>query len=292
MSNANAVPSAIIKSPPIQLDPWTRDRQRAMTLSEFTYYVETEIEPSVAALYPTQQRNVRTVSQIFLHHTWRPTPATWNGYATILAMKSYYERQPWVDEQGHQHEGWTAGPHVFVAPDGIWLFTPLLQDGVGVAGHNAGTRHVEMVGDYDQAPPSGDILYWTVAVLALLHRAFRLRIETLGFHRDFSDKTCPGSAVSKTDMIADARAWLKNYETQSALRLIEHLRTVACAATNVPYTPGHALRTHAKAWSLGAALADEFEITRAGVTYAVQPFALGIVYCPKGRWTECTHATW
>lgn len=272
----------MITSPPIELSHWTRTTQRPMTLSEFTHYAQADLAGC----------NPRLISQIFLHHTWKPTIAEWRGYATILAMKTYYQRQLWTDAQGRQRQGWTAGPHIFVAPDGIWLFTDLNRDGIGVKGHNAGTRHVEMVGDYDQVPPTGDILHWTVAVLALLHRAFRLPLETLAFHRDVSTKTCPGSAVSKTDIIAHAHAWHNARQAETTMALHELLRQAAYNALDVPYTRSHALMACARAHALGAALTDEFEIQQAGITYVVQPFALGIVYCPKGRWADCAHVEW
>ena len=130
----------VIKEPPMEIIG------KCLTADEFVAYVE---QLSIPEPRPTR---------VFLHHTWKPTPETWHGYDTILAMKSYYERQPWTDLDGREHEGWTVGPHVFVAPDGIWLFSDLRYDGVGVYGHNYRSRHVEMVGNYDPAPPSGSIL--------------------------------------------------------------------------------------------------------------------------------------
>ena len=40
-------------------------------------------------------------------------------------------------------------------------------------------------------------------------------------------------------------------------------------------------------------LLDPTAFLRDGATIAtVKPFALGLVYCPKGRWAQCTHVEW
>lgn len=179
----------MIKSPPIPLDNWTAEKRRGMTPQEFEDHVSLMKFP----LMPTK---------LFLHHTWKPTPDTWRGMKTILAMKSYYEVQVWTDNEGRQHEGWTAGPHIFVAPDGIWLFSDLRLDGVGVSNHNYRSRHIEMVGDYDKAPPDGEVLHLTlVAAREMLKRMGQVP-EQLLFHRDYSTKTCPGRAVTKEWVVA------------------------------------------------------------------------------------------
>jgi len=267
-----------VKSPSIELAPFTRAYKRAMSLYEFANYLERETFPPV--------------HKVFLHHTWKPTPSSWDGYHTILAMKAYYERQLWNDAKGVLHEGWTAGPHIFVAPDGIWLFSDLHFDGVGVAGHNTSTRHVEMVGDYDNVEPTGDILVNTLGVLALLHRKFGLPPEHLGFHRDYSTKTCPGSAVSKNKIITQTLAWLNTYEAGLVLDRDKLLKTAAYSQVDIAYTPDHALMQYAHKHNLGAALDNEFEATINGQIYAVQSYALGLVLCPKGQWDKCTHVGW
>ena len=43
-----------------------------------------------------------------IHHTWKPTKETWAGQRSIDSLKKYYEKK-----------GWPAGPHIFVAEDGI-----------------------------------------------------------------------------------------------------------------------------------------------------------------------------
>lgn len=182
-----------IKSPPMQIDG------RVMSPSEFVAYIEGLEMPEPL---PTR---------FFLHHTWRPTRESWHGHSTILAMKRYYEQQLWRDAQGRLREGWTAGPHLFVADDGIWLFSDIRYDGVGVYGHNYRSRHLEMVGNYDERLPSGPTLRNTIVALGILHEKFGLDIRNLCFHRDFSSKSCPGWAVHKEWIIPQVERWIQEY---------------------------------------------------------------------------------
>ena len=132
----------IEEEPPIKEAPIEMDG-RVMNPVEFVRHVLSLEAPRP---HPTR---------VFLHHTWRPTPETWQGRATMAAMKAYYEQQIWEDAEGRRHEGWNAGPHLFIAQDGIWLFSDLRYDGVGVYGHNYRSRHIEMVGNYDEQLPTG-----------------------------------------------------------------------------------------------------------------------------------------
>jgi hypothetical protein len=153
-------------------------------------------------------------NRLCLHHTWRPTVKQWNGQQSILGLKEYYESK-----------GWSAAPHIFIAPDGIWLFTPLYDVGIHAGRGNATYQHkitkkkihgyiehawyrkfynlldysigIEMVGDYDHKKPKGKILDQTLFVLKTLKERLNLNHDAIHFHRDYSTKSCPGHAVTK-----------------------------------------------------------------------------------------------
>jgi len=162
---------------------------RCMTVAEFDKYIS-------ELAFPSKR------TSIFLHHTWRPTPETWAGKSTIEAMKRTYETYQWTDSSGRLHIGWTKGPHLFIAEDGIWLFYDITKDGWHAGGeNNVGSIGVEMVGNYDSALPSGKILSTTLGALAVLHRHLGLDPDKLRFHRDVSQKTCPGTKVTKSWII-------------------------------------------------------------------------------------------
>lgn len=148
-------------------------------------------------------------TQVVLHHTWRPTVAQWQGLTSMRGMQRYFAGL-----------GWTAAPHLFAAPDGIWLFTPLREIGVHAGRGNGSfskgwyTIGLEMVGDYDNARPSGAVWEHALAILGGL--ALRLKLppaQLLKFHRDYSTKTCPGRAVTPTWVVGEIEAWMKRNPT-------------------------------------------------------------------------------
>ncbi|MBC7255607.1 MAG: N-acetylmuramoyl-L-alanine amidase [Chloroflexi bacterium] len=262
-----AAEGGIIKEPPMEIDG------RVMTVEEFVAYVE-ELD------FPPPLPN-----RIFLHHTWKPTVESWRGRSTILAMKAYYERQLWYDSQGRLHEGWTAGPHIFVAPDGIWLFSDLRYDGVGVYGNNYRSRHVEMVGNYDQALPTGAVLENTIAVLGILHDRLGLDPKKLAFHRDFSTKSCPGWAVKKGWIIPQVEAWMEAYRRareaeESALR-----RALKRLLKDLLKSPNRqaALAQEAAQRGLLGPITDEIPMEIDDKGYIVQVFAEALVV-PANEW--------
>lgn len=149
-------------------------------------------------------------TSIVIHHTAKPTKAQWRGAASIAGLKRYYEGQ-----------GWPAAPHLFIAEDGIWLFTPMTDVGIhckegnatwvknGVKYHGYGgpagsilkeySLGIEVVGNYD-----GELWMGATksnALLAIKGLMLRLGIpkERVLFHRDFPTafKTCPGKAITK-----------------------------------------------------------------------------------------------
>jgi len=264
-----AMATDIIKEAPIEIDG------RCMTADEFVSYVE-------GLEFPTP-----TATRIFLHHTWKPTPDTWKGKSTILAMKDYYEKQQWTDSQGKVHEGWTAGPQLFVAQDGIWLFSDLRYDGVGVYGHNYRTRHLEMVGDYDNQTPSGAILQNTIAALGILHERLGLDITKLAFHRDFSSKTCPGKAVTKDWLIPQIEEWIAAYR-QSKTEETPTLRQSLTGMVQDLFKPTNsqaALAKAAAARGLLGAVTNEVPLEIGGKGYITQLFVEALLV-PVGQWNK------
>jgi hypothetical protein len=148
---------------------------------------------------------------LVLHNTAEPNLAQWvhsglgqtAGAQRVLNLNHYYKSD----------EGWHSGPHLFVAPDLIWVACDLTADGVHASCYNSESIGVEMAGDYaTEAFDSGDgakVRDNAVAALAILHKAIGISPDTLRFHkeciRDHHD--CPGRNVDKADVIARVKAW-------------------------------------------------------------------------------------
>lgn len=268
---ADAAPKAdeVIKEPPMEIDG------RMMSADEFVRYVE-DLE------FPKPLPN-----RIFLHHTWKPTLETWRGHSTIMAMKAYYEKQLWVDYQGRWHEGWNAGPHLFVADDGIWLFSDLRYDGVGAKGYNERSRHLEMVGNYDAVLPSGPMLANTIAALGILHERLGLDVRRLSFHRDVSSKTCPGTAVRKEWIIPQIQGWIEGYRNDHggapAQPLLRDILTRQVQKQLVGVNPDATLAKASSARGHLGAITHETRIAVGAQRYVAQIFAEALIV-PEGDW--------
>lgn len=124
--------------------------------------------------------------KLVIHHTWKPKKEKWAGKKTIQGLKKYYEGK-----------GWPAGPHLFIAEDGIWLFSPMRKDGIHAGKLNHRSIGIEVVGDYDHEKWSGQTKKNALGAIKLLLEHLNITAESIYFHRDVSQKTCPGSAITK-----------------------------------------------------------------------------------------------
>lgn len=125
------------------------------------------------------------VAGLTIHHTIIPTAAQWRGHATMEGLKTFYS-----------DKGWDAGPHLFIAPDGIWQLTPLNEPGIHAGRCNADHWGIEVCGNYDAAPWPPALAELVYGTLAALFRWRGLSADALNGHRDCnSPKTCPGRAI-------------------------------------------------------------------------------------------------
>jgi hypothetical protein len=147
---------------------------RCLALQEFREYVK-------AYYFGSEPAN-----KLVVHHTWKPTKETWAGQKSIDGLKRYYEKKKWP-----------VGPHLFIAEEGIWLFTPMRQDGIHAAGLNHCSIGIEVVGDYDAEVWSGGTKTNALGAIKALMDRLLLKDKDIYFHRDISPKSCPGRAITK-----------------------------------------------------------------------------------------------
>ena len=146
---------------------------RQVTLEELRHYLQTF--------------STRDVDRAFLHHTWSPTTAQYRGSYTWKGITNY-----------HVHtRGWSDnGYHLGVGPDdSMWLLRPIGEDGAHVKYHNDDTIGVVLLGNFDVEDPWAHGLATACAVLAECCRCHNLTEDQVFFHRDHSDKTCPGTRI-------------------------------------------------------------------------------------------------
>lgn len=153
-------------------------------------------------------------SFIVVHNTWSPTLA---NYAEWRAHPEKHGQ--WTPEQWGRNlasfyaneQGWNAGPHAFVCPDGVLLFTPFTQKGTHAPSWNSISLGIETVGNFDREPFDNGVRKNLIAVLGILHASLGLDPTTMRFHKEdprTSHKDCPGHNVNKPQLIADVESYM------------------------------------------------------------------------------------
>jgi len=99
---------------------------KRMTLEQFKNYL-LELKTKPWQFHP---------KRICLHHTSSPVES-WQGSGSMLHYWNLYRSR-----------GWKAGPHIFIAPNGVWLFTPLNKRGKTSSPALRDCIHIEIVGRY------------------------------------------------------------------------------------------------------------------------------------------------
>jgi len=145
----------------------------------------------------------RTITEVHLHHTWRPRQRDYQGHATIVSMWRYHtETNGWSD----------IAQHVSIAPDGaIWLGRNFNWAPASARGFN-GNRHagpfmIEMIGDFDsgQETITDAQKKATLAVIKAVQNHHGLKPQNLRFHNEMSSKSCPGTSFNKDELIKEIR---------------------------------------------------------------------------------------
>jgi hypothetical protein len=172
---------------------------REMTIAEFADLLER---------FPFS----RIINSVHMHHTWRPRHADYRGRITIEGMWRHHTRV----------NGWSdIAQHITIAPDGsIWTGRGWNEPPASAASHNgtrlAGPFMFEMIGDFDRGrdPFQGPQLNVAVEVIARVQMRFDLPAESLFFHSQLSQKTCPGSSISYEETLAALRALRASLERE------------------------------------------------------------------------------
>ena len=110
-----------------------------------------------------------------MHHTSSPVPS-WQGSGSMLHYWNLYRSR-----------GWKSGPHIFIAPDGIWLFTPINKRGTTSSPFlDKDSIHIEVVGRYFYKEPDNEnICTFTNWVIQDLIERFNLCLNDIVMHADY-----------------------------------------------------------------------------------------------------------
>lgn len=178
-------------------EPFAWDGRHLPDIVALRTYLATLQPPSWS---PGKGKPAVPVKCVVLHHTWKPTRAQWRGATTMAGLKRYYRDEViWYDAKGRKQRGWSAGPHMFLAPDGFWIGTQPTTQGVHAGTWNSKSIGIEIVGNYDIEPwpekTRHDVLEAVDAYFDWL-RIPAVTLDTLRGHRECgSPKSCPGSKI-------------------------------------------------------------------------------------------------
>lgn len=165
--------------------------------------------------------------KLVLHHTWHPTKESWAGERTIGGLKRYYEGKKWK-----------AGPHIFVAEDGIWLFSPMRKDGIHAGKLNKHSIGIEIVGNYDTEKWSGQTKQNAIGTIKILMDRLGIKEGGVFFHRDASPKSCPGWAINREWVFNELKNFSIKPRIPSPSELMERVETLSVPTPTFPSAPG------------------------------------------------------
>lgn len=146
---------------------------------------------------------LRSVRTVFGHHTTGLT-TDWHGQESLDGLRAW-----WRDGMG-----WDRGPHLVVAPDGVWVATPPTQDGIGVTNHNHLALHIECVGNYEIEPLAPEMQRRLSETIAVTRQFVFPQAEILP-HSAREETLCPGKAILAAwfDIVDEAHIPMPSDET-------------------------------------------------------------------------------
>jgi len=154
---------------------------------------------------------------VVVHNTSAPDTKTWQGWQT--------RKPPISDEQWgrnlegyYKGQGWSTGPHLFVTPKGILVFSPLTSPGTHSPSWNSISWGCETVGEFESDAFTGPIKSNLVAALGILHMAagltvlpYAVGVRGLHFHKEdirTTHKSCPGKNMVKADLVSAVQDYI------------------------------------------------------------------------------------
>lgn len=139
---------------------------------------------------------------VVVHNTLVPTLAQWHS-----SLDDIEAQQRWF----RNTLKWSAGPHLYVDPEGIWVFTPLTKTGVHSPSWNGVALGMEIVGDFDREVFKVMQRYNVIRALAAIHLKLGWLVPSIKLHKEDPATThtgCPGKNVVKADLEAAVNQYL------------------------------------------------------------------------------------
>jgi hypothetical protein len=146
-------------------------------------------------------------SFIVLHNTASPSLAHRPGGLNETHIKN-------LEAFYRDTQKWSAGPHLFVDDQKIWVFTALTTSGVHSPSFNTTALGIEMLGNFETEPfDSGrglNVRQNAVAAIGTLSAVLGFTPESLKLHREdpLTTHACPGKNVRKLEVVQAVQDFL------------------------------------------------------------------------------------
>lgn len=152
-------------------------------------------------------------SFVVVHNTSAPTLANYAEWRAHPDKHGNWTPEQWGKNLASYYSGmgWSAGPHAFVCPDGVLLFTPFTQRGTHSPSWNSVSWGIETVGEFESEPFDNGSRTNLIAALGILHKAIGLSPQTMRFHKEdpkTTHRSCPGRNMVKAVLIMDVNAYI------------------------------------------------------------------------------------
>lgn len=161
-------------------------------------------------------------SFVVVHNTSSPDLALYRDWRAHPEKHGGWTPEGWARNLAAYYSGmgWSGGPHAFVCPDGVLLFTPFTTPGVHSPAWNSRTWGIETVGEFEREPFAGTPSQaYLVPVLGILHARlglnpadYKFGVRGLHFHKEdpvTTHKSCPGKNMVKPDLVAAVVDWIE-----------------------------------------------------------------------------------
>lgn len=188
------------------------------------------------------QFNGWTPAFVIVHNTSAPSLANYAEWRAHPEKHGQWTPEQWGRNLASYYAGlgWHSGPHAFVTPDGILLFTPFTQHGTHSPAWNSRTWGIETVGEFEREPFTGGVRDNLIATLGILHARtglnpedYKFGVRGIHFHKEdpvTTHKTCPGHFVVKPDLISAVVEYMKAAHPGDLMHVPEAVHVVKSAA--------------------------------------------------------------
>jgi hypothetical protein len=187
-------------------------------------------------------------SFIVVHNTSAPNLATYAGWRAHPEKHGNWSPEQWSKNLSsyYMNQGWQGGPHAFVCPDGILLFTPFNVQGTHSPSWNSRAIGIETVGEFENEPFDNGVRSNLIGTLGILHRKlgldpadYKLGARGLHFHKEdpgTTHKQCPGKNIVKSELVANVVSYMNGHPVSGQDDRTEHVHIPA--AVHVAPTGG------------------------------------------------------